>query len=84
MSPKAGVFAISLLPAFTRAAVGEFLPTLGLGLLWAAVTASWYLLFVWLVAHGRSFISRPGFQKALNCVSGIVLVAVGGAVALGV
>ena len=74
-NPKAGVFAISLLPAF--AGVGGFLPTLGLGILWAAVTACWYLLFVLLVSHGRTFMTRPSAQRYLSGVSGLVLIAVG-------
>ncbi len=80
-NPKAGIFAITLLPAF--AGVGGFLPTISLGLIWSAVTASWYLLFVLLVSRGRTFITRPGAQRALGCVSGIVLMAVGAAVAFG-
>ncbi|HEX5525015.1 MAG TPA: LysE family translocator [Pedococcus sp.] len=80
-NPKAGVFAITLLPAF--AGVGGFLPTVSLGLLWSAVTASWYLIFVLFISRGRTFITRPGAQKALGSVSGIVLISVGTAVALG-
>lgn len=74
-NPKAGVFAISLLPAF--AGVGGFLPTLGLGLVWAVVTACWYLLFVLLVSRGRTFMTRPGAQRGLSGISGLVLVALG-------
>lgn len=80
-NPKAGVFAITLLPAF--AGVGGFLPTVSLGLVWSAVTASWYVLFVLLISRGRTFITRPSAQKALSCASGVVLMAVGAAVALG-
>lgn len=80
-NPKAGVFAISLLPAF--AGVG-FLPTLGLGIVWAVVTACWYLVFVLLVAGGRTFMTRPGAQRALSSVSGLVLIIVGLALAAGV
>lgn len=80
-NPKAGVFAITLLPAF--AGVGGFLPTVSLGLIWSAVTSSWYLLFVVLVSRGRTFITGPRAQKALGCASGVVLMAVGAAVALG-
>lgn len=74
-NPKAGVFAITLLPAF--AGVGGSVPTLGLGLVWAAVTACWYLLFVLLVSRGRSFMTRPRAQRILGGASGLVLVAVG-------
>jgi len=79
-NPKAGVFAISLLPAF--AGVG-FLPTVGFGIVWAVVTACWYLLFVLLVAGGRTFMTRPGAQRALSGVSGLVLIGVGISVAAG-
>ena len=79
-NPKAGVFAISLLPAF--AGVG-FVPTLGFGIVWAVVTACWYLLFVLLVSRGRTFMTRPQAQRILNVVSGVVLVLVGVRVALG-
>jgi threonine/homoserine/homoserine lactone efflux protein len=80
-NPKAGVFAITLLPAF--AGVGGFLPTVWLGLIWSVVTAGWYAVFVLLISRGRTFITRPGAQKALGSVSGIVLICVGTAVALG-
>jgi threonine/homoserine/homoserine lactone efflux protein len=80
-NPKAAVFAITLLPAF--AGIGGFLPALSLGLLWSAVTATWYLIFVLLVSRGRTFITRPGAQRALDCASGAVLMAVGAEVALG-
>ncbi|WP_141846897.1 LysE family translocator [Humibacillus xanthopallidus] len=80
-NPKAGVFAISLLPAF--AGTRDLLPTIGLGIVWAAVTATWYLLFVLLVARGRAFVTTPRAQKAIGYVSGVVLVVVGGSVAFG-
>jgi threonine/homoserine/homoserine lactone efflux protein len=83
-NPKAGVFALTLLPAFAGAAAGQFLPTLGLGLVWSAVTATWYLLFVWLVSRGRAWIVRPGVHAAVTYASGGVLVVVGGAVAFGI
>lgn len=82
-NPKAGVFAVSLLPTFHTAAAGVFWPTLMLGVVWSAVTASWYLLFVALVARGRGLVTRPATQRALGCVSGVVLIGVGGAVAVG-
>jgi len=80
-NPKAGVFAISLLPAF--AGTGDLLSTLGLGIVWAAVTTTWYLVFVKLVSRGRSFATRPRAQKALGYTSGIILIGVGVSVACG-
>ncbi|GAB3066050.1 LysE family translocator [Intrasporangium mesophilum] len=82
-NPKAGVFAISLLPTFAGASVGSFWPTLGLGAVWSAVTAAWYIVFVALVSRGRSFVSRPATHRTVSVASGVVLVGVGTAVALG-
>lgn len=80
-NPKAGAFAVSLLPAF--AGGGGFLPTLGLGILWATVTACWYLLFAFLVSRGRAFMTRPSAQRGLSGISGLVLVAIGFCVCAG-
>ena len=80
-NPKAGVFALALLPAFSGA--GGFLPTLGLGIVWATVTACWYLVFVWLVSRGSSYLTQPTAQMWLSVLSGCVLVAVGIAVGRG-
>jgi threonine/homoserine/homoserine lactone efflux protein len=80
-NPKAGVFAVSLLPAFAGV---RFLPTVGFGLVWAVVTACWYLLFVMLVAGGRTFMTCTGAQRVVSGVSGLVLIAVGIGVAAGV
>ena len=79
-NPKAGVSAISLLPAF--AGIG-FLPTHGFGIVWATVTACWYLLF------RSARLPRPDVHDTTwrptgpRAVSGFVLVAVGIGVAAG-
>lgn len=82
-NPKAGVFAISLLPQFVPPHGHVFWATAGLGLLWASVTGCWYLLFVWAVGRGRSVVTRPVFQRWLDGVSAAVLLALGAGVALG-
>jgi threonine/homoserine/homoserine lactone efflux protein len=82
-NPKAAVFAVSLLPGFAGSTAGAFWPTLSLGLVWSAVTACWYLVFVALVARGRALVTRPRAQRALGGASGIVLIGVGTAIAFG-
>jgi threonine/homoserine/homoserine lactone efflux protein len=82
-NPKAGVFAVSLLPQFVspngHVAVGIVL----LGALWAATTTLWYLLFVWAVDRGRLLVARPAVTAWLHGITGTVLVLLGVAVALG-
>lgn len=82
-NPKAGVFAVSLLPGFVNGREDVFWPTLLLGVLWAVVTATWYVVFVALVAHGRRFATRPTVQRMLGIASGTALVILGVTVALG-
>lgn len=83
-NPKAGVFALSLLPQFVPTSGPVFLTTAGLGVVWAVVTGTWYVVFVWLVQRCHGLITRPGAQFAVQRGTGVVLVAIGAGVILGV
>ncbi|MFI9361960.1 LysE family translocator [Kitasatospora sp. NPDC053057] len=82
-NPKAGVFAISVLPQFVTAHGPVLLSTIAMGALWALVTACWYLLFTWAVSRGRALVSSPAVRRGLSTVTGVVLLALGAAVAGG-
>ncbi len=83
-NPKAGVFAISLLPQFVTAKGPVFLSTVALGALWALVSASWYMLLTWAVSRGRALVSQPTVLRGLSVATGVVLLGLGAAVAAGV
>ncbi|WP_067127407.1 LysE family translocator [Microtetraspora malaysiensis] len=83
-NPKAGVFAVSVLPQFVTPQGPVFLSTVALGALWALVSASWYLLLTWAVGRGRALISRPTVLRGLSVTTGVVLLGLGAAVAAGV
>lgn len=83
-NPKAGVFAVSLLPQFVTPDGPVFLSSIALGVLWAAVAATWYLLFTWLVDRGRALVAKPAVQRRLQLATGGVLIVLGAAVAAGV
>ncbi|MER7789612.1 LysE family translocator [Streptomyces sp. NPDC097640] len=83
-NPKAGVFAVSVLPQFVTAKGPVFLSTVALGALWALVSASWYLLLTWAVGRGRALVSRPTVLRGLSVTTGVVLLGLGAAVAAGV
>ena len=82
-NPKAGVFAVSLLPEFLTAHSPEFWSSLALGAVWAAVTGCWYVLFIWAVDRGRSVMSAPAVSRCLQLVTGCVLLGLGVTVASG-
>ncbi|GAA4323131.1 LysE family translocator [Actinomadura luteofluorescens] len=83
-NPKAGVFAISVLPQFVTEEGPVFLSTVALGALWALVSASWYMLLTWAVGRGRALVSRPTVLRGLSVTTGVVLLGLGAAVAAGV
>jgi len=83
-NPKAGVFAVSVLPQFVTAKGPVFLSTVALGALWALVSASWYMLLTWAVSRGRDLVSQPTVLRGLSLTTGVVLLGLGAAVAAGV
>jgi len=83
-NPKAGVFAISLLPQFITSEGPVFASSVLLGVVWACVTAGWYVIFTWAVSRGRAVASRPAVQRTLRLVTGGTLLCLGAAVAIGI
>jgi threonine/homoserine/homoserine lactone efflux protein len=83
-NPKAGVFAVSLIPQFILPGGHVFASGVLLGVTWAVTSASWYLVFVWVVDRGRSFVSRPSVTTWLHGITGTVLLMLGVAVVGGV
>ncbi|GAA3612618.1 hypothetical protein GCM10022419_117030 [Nonomuraea rosea] len=82
-NPKAGVFAVSVLPQFVTANGPVFLSTVALGALWALVSASWYMVLTWAVGRGRALVSRPTVLRGLSVATGVVLLGLGAAVVAG-
>ncbi|WP_369386856.1 LysE family translocator [Streptomyces sp. CG1] len=82
-NPKAGVFAVSVLPQFVTGSGPVFLSSAVLGGVWALVNVCWYLLFTWLVHRGRALVTRPAVSRGLGLATGVVLLALGVAVAAG-
>jgi threonine/homoserine/homoserine lactone efflux protein len=82
-NPKAGVFAVSLLPQFISPQGHVFASGVLLGVVWALTTAAWYLLFVTLVDRGRSLVTRPGVTTWLHGITDVVLLLLGAGVAFG-
>ncbi|WP_327673110.1 MULTISPECIES: LysE family translocator [unclassified Streptomyces] len=80
---KAGVFAVSMLPQFVTDGGSLLVSGTVLGLVWALVTAAWYVAFTWAVGRGRRLVSRPAVQRGLQVTTGGVLLVLGVAVASG-
>ena len=72
-NPKMAAFFPSLLPQFTT----DFTTLLALGVLFAAMTFAWLTLYAFAVARARVVLQRPAVRRAIEAVTGTVLVALG-------
>ena len=82
-NPKAGVFAVSLLPQFVTAHGPVLASCTALGVVWASVSGTWFCCFVWAIDKGRSHVTRPAFRRVMQAVTGVTLLGLGVAVAAG-
>ena len=73
-NPKMAVFFTSLLPQFGATA---FLSLLGLGLVFCTMTLTWLLAYGTAVAKAGDVLRRPRIRRAIDAVTGTVLVALG-------
>jgi threonine/homoserine/homoserine lactone efflux protein len=72
-NPKMAVFFTSLLPQFGSG----FGSLLGLGLLFCTMTLTWLSLYAIVVSRARGLLERTRVRRALQTITGAVLVAFG-------
>jgi threonine/homoserine/homoserine lactone efflux protein len=72
-NPKMAAFFPSLLPQFA----GSFSLLLVLGLTFCALTFVWLTAYAFVVARAGDFLSRTAVRRAVEAVTGAVLVALG-------
>jgi RhtB (resistance to homoserine/threonine) family protein len=77
LNPKIAVFFTSLLPQFVDRSAHTLLALLLLGAIFNAIGVAWLTLYALLVARSRLFFLRPRVRRALDAVSGVVLVGLG-------
>jgi threonine/homoserine/homoserine lactone efflux protein len=74
-NPKMAVFFTSLLPQF--AGEGSFAAFLALGLVFCTMTLVWLIAYAAAVARAGDFLRRPRIRRAVEGLTGAVLVALG-------
>jgi threonine/homoserine/homoserine lactone efflux protein len=72
-NPKMAVFFTSLLPQFGS----SFATLVALGLVFCSLTFLWLSGYAWAVARAGDVLRRPRIRRALDRVTGVVLVAFG-------
>ena len=76
-NPKMAAFFLSLLPQFVPTTSGSFVALLSLGLLFCLMTFGWLSLYAAVLHRLGPIMKRPRVRRALDAVSGTVLVALG-------
>jgi threonine/homoserine/homoserine lactone efflux protein len=82
-NPKAGVFAVSLIPQFVTAHGPVLASSIALGAIWAVVSGTWFCLYVWTVDKARARANKPTVQRFMQAATGLTMLGLGIAVAVG-
>jgi threonine/homoserine/homoserine lactone efflux protein len=80
-NPKMAVFFSSLLPQFVAPGPGAAAGMLGLGLVFVSMTFVWLSAYAVVVARAGNVLRRPRVRRAIEAVTGAVLLAFGGRLA---
>ena len=76
-NPKMAVFFTSLLPQFVPGGDATFASLLLLGLLFCSLTLAWLSVYAIVVAKAGDYLRRSKVRRALEAVTGAVLLALG-------
>jgi threonine/homoserine/homoserine lactone efflux protein len=76
-NPKMAVFFTSLLPQFAPASGATFAALVLLGLVFAALTFTWFALYACAVARAGDVLRQPRIRRTIEGITGAVLVALG-------
>jgi RhtB (resistance to homoserine/threonine) family protein len=77
LNPKIAVFFTSLLPQFVDRGGHTLVALLALGAVFNAIGVIWLTMYALLVARSRSLLLRPRVTRALDRLSGVVLIGLG-------
>jgi threonine/homoserine/homoserine lactone efflux protein len=76
-NPKMAVFFTSLLPQFAPGSGTSFSALLLLGLVFCSLTLAWLAAYAMAVAKAGDYLRRSGIRRAIQGLTGAVLIALG-------
>ncbi len=76
-NPKMAAFFASLFPQFVPAASASFTALMLLGVVFSAMTLAWLVAYAFAVAKAGDVLRRSGIRRAIEGVTGVVLIAFG-------
>jgi len=81
-NPKVAIFFLTFLPQFITTTETAFSQILLMGSTYAVLGIVWLFIYVWLIEAMRTFFRKPAAHKAMQGVTGTMLVAMGVTLAL--
>ncbi len=76
-NPKIAGFFTSFLPQFIHGQGPALVPLLALGALFAVLTLAWLAGYAVVVGQASSLMRRPALRRALDRITGVILIAFG-------
>lgn len=77
LNPKVVVFFLTFLPQFVGPGSHALLPFLIMGLTYTALTALWFIFYVYLINQVRTFMKKPKAKNIIEGITGTVLIGFG-------
>jgi RhtB (resistance to homoserine/threonine) family protein len=77
LNPKVAVFFLTFLPQFLSPGSKPFIQFLIMGMTYTVLTIIWLLLYVYLIDYMSTWMKKPSTQRAIQGISGLVLVTFG-------
>lgn len=77
LNPKVAVFFLTFLPQFVIPRENSFIPFMTLGVIYICITLAYFVFYILLINHIKIFMQKGSTQKAIQCISGIVLISFG-------
>ncbi|KOS66387.1 amino acid transporter LysE [Lysinibacillus contaminans] len=76
-NPKVAVFFLTFLPQFVDGTVNTFLPFLMMGIMYTALTAMWFIFYVYLLDKISAFMKKPKTKTVIEGLTGTILIGFG-------
>ncbi|MGH7348123.1 MAG: LysE family translocator, partial [Candidatus Rokuibacteriota bacterium] len=80
-NPKMAVFFASVLPQFTAPGQGMVSALVLLGVVFSALTFGWLAVYATVLSTAGRVLREPRWRRAIEALSGVVLIALGARVA---
>ncbi|WP_102271378.1 LysE family translocator [Cytobacillus massiliigabonensis] len=77
LNPKVAVFFLTFLPQFAGSGDQAFFEFLGLGLTYTLLTMIWFFFYIYLIHFISDFMKKPSTMKAVEGLTGGVLILFG-------